>query len=359
MNNDTIRILDLGSVSPLRSQTVYHAVAYNLTEEAPDTIILVSPDKPYVCIGRHQNLEQEVDMAYCQQMGLPVYRREVGGGAVYLDDGQLFVQWVFKKENLPQKLEERFRVYIQPILETYQELGIKAYLRPVNDIHVDGKKIGGTGAAQIGLAEVLVGSFMFTFDKQTMARVLKVSSEKMRDKIYESLEQYMVTMADLMDPVADRALVKRLYLEKCQSVLKRTTSHGSWTEADERKALEIDAWFQDREWLYQKSGLAEPGIKIHQDVRVVESAFKAPGGLIRVVARIRENRIDDIVLSGDFTMLPVHALTAVEESLKGLECEPDSLMRSIEAVYHQMKVQSPGLEPEHFTQAIFQARSTI
>lgn len=52
-------------------------------------------------------------------------------------------------------------------------------------------------------------------------------------------------------------------------------------EADERKAVEIDTWFQDSEWLNQKSGLAEPGIKIHQDVRVLESAFKAPGGLIR------------------------------------------------------------------------------
>jgi len=358
MTNDTIRILDLGSVSPLRSQTVYHAVAYNLTEDDPDTIILVSPNKPYVCIGRHQNLEQEVDVAYCQQMGLPVYRREVGGGAVYLDHGQLFVQWVFKKENLPQNLEDRFHLYIQPILETYQELGIKAYLRPVNDIHVDGKKIGGTGAAQIGSAEVVVGSFMFTFDKKTMARVLKVASEKMRDKIYESLEQYMVTMADLMGNAPDRGLVKSIYLEKCQSVLKRAPGYGLWMEADERKATEIDTWFQDREWLYQKSGLAEPGVKIHQDVRVVESAFKAPGGLIRVVARLKENRIDDIDLSGDFTMLPADALTAVEESLKGLECEPDNLMRSIGDVYHSLTVQSPGLEPQHFTQAIITAQAT-
>ena len=77
-----------------------------------------------------------------------------------------------------------------------------------------------------------------------------------------------------------------------------------------------------------------------------------------MVARLKENRIDDIALSGDFTMLPADALTAVEESLKGLECEPDNLMRAIEDVYHSLTVQSPGLEPQHFTQAIITAQAT-
>jgi lipoate-protein ligase A len=77
----SIRLLDLGDVAPLRSQTVYHAIAYAMTEQSPDTIILVSPTQPYVCVGYHQDLEKEVDLAYCQAHGLPVVRREVGGGA--------------------------------------------------------------------------------------------------------------------------------------------------------------------------------------------------------------------------------------------------------------------------------------
>ena len=41
-----------------------------------------------------------------------------------------------------------------------------------------------------------------------MARVLKVSSEKMRDKIFESLEQYMTTMAEQLPALPDRAAVR-------------------------------------------------------------------------------------------------------------------------------------------------------
>jgi lipoate-protein ligase A len=153
-----VRLLYMEGVSPLRSQTVYHAVGYAMKEDTPDTIILVSPNAPYVCIGYHQDMEKEVDLEYCKARGLPVYRREVGGGAVYLDNGQLFTQWIFHKENLPASLEARFKLYIDPLVATYQALGIDATHRPVNDVHVNGKKIGGTGAAQIGSAEVVVGS---------------------------------------------------------------------------------------------------------------------------------------------------------------------------------------------------------
>jgi lipoate-protein ligase A len=61
----SIRVLDLGRVSAVRSQTVYHAAAYAMTGDRPDTVILVSPDQPYVCVGYHQDLEKEVDLAYC------------------------------------------------------------------------------------------------------------------------------------------------------------------------------------------------------------------------------------------------------------------------------------------------------
>ena len=70
-----IRLLDFGSLSPLRSQTVYHAAAYAFTPDSPDTIILVNSNQPYVCIGYHQDLEKEVDVGACEARGLPILRR--------------------------------------------------------------------------------------------------------------------------------------------------------------------------------------------------------------------------------------------------------------------------------------------
>jgi len=351
----TIRLLDLGDVSPLRSQTVYHAAAYAMSEDTADTILLVSPTQPYVSIGYHQELEKEVDLDTCRQRDLPIIRREVGGGAVYLDHGQLFVQWVFHPGHLPEKIEDRFALYVRPIVETYHELGIDAEYRPINDIHVNGRKICGTGAATIGNAEVVVGSFMFHFDKETMSKVLRVSSEKMRDKVFQSLQQYMTTIEELLGYQPSRDLVKQIYLEKAAKLLDAEIHPAEWTAEEEAQACEVDARFQSEEWLNQRGGLRQTGIKIHQDVRVVEGATKAPGGLVRATLRLRQGRIDDIVLSGDFTLTPAFALASLEQSLRGVTVSQDALSARVQQAYRATGIQSPGLAPEHFVQAILAA----
>jgi len=353
--SNKIRLLYMEGVSPLRSQTVYHAVGYAMKEDTPNTIIMVSPNAPYVCIGYHQDMQKEVDLEYCAERNLPVYRREVGGGAVFLDNGQLFTQWIFHKQDLPASLEERFKLYIDPLVATYQELGINANHRPINDVHVEGKKIGGTGAAQMGIAEILVGSLMYTFDKKTMSKVLKVPSEKMRDKIFESLETYMTTMNEQLGSAPDRAMVKDLYMKKVSEALGAEVYEGEWTAEEEVMAQEIDARFTSDEWLYQKGQLHHPGVKIHEDVHVVETAFKSQGGLIRVIARLREGRIDDVSISGDFTLLPSFALGALEQSLRGINATPETLTAKIEEAYYRLDIQSPGVTPTDFTTAIMNA----
>lgn len=357
---DPVRILDMGLVSPMRSQAIYHGVAYAMKPETPDTIVLVGPTDPYVCIGYHQELDKEVDVPYCREHGLPVYRREVGGGAVYLDKGQVFTQWIFHRENLPQALDERFALYIKPLVDTYQTFGIPANHRPVNDVHVQGKKIGGTGAAQIGDAEVVVGSLMFDFNFDLMARVLKVPSEKMRDKIFQSLNEYMTTMTRQLGQTPDYEVVKREYIRQVMAALGREVEYAAPTAEELAVTEELEARFASDEWLFQKGGLRQTGaLKIHTDVYVVEAAYKSPGGLIRTTVRLREERIDDLTLSGDFTMLPAFAVGALEQVLRGARLETAALRSKVAEFYRSLPVQSPGVSVEDWVNAVMAAKGQL
>jgi len=350
---EPIRILDIGLVSPLRSQAIYHGVAYAMKPETPDTIILVGPTDPYVCIGYHQELEKEVDVDYCRERDLPIYRREVGGGAVYLDKGQVFTQWIFHRDSLPASLEERFALYIKPLVDTYQSLGIPANHRPVNDVHVQGKKIGGTGAAQMGEAEVVVGSLMFDFNFDLMARVLKVPSEKMRDKIIQSLNEYMTTMTRQLGRTPDYETVKREYIRRVVDTLGRPAEYADPTPDELLVTEELEARFASDEWLYQKGGLRQTGaVKIHADVYLAEAAYKAPGGLLRATARLREGRVDDITLSGDFTMLPAFAVGALEQALRGVALDATAIRAKVAEFYRSLPIQSPGVAVEDWVNAV-------
>jgi lipoate---protein ligase len=348
----TVRLLELGPVPAVRSQTCYHAAAHVLDPMTPDTVILVSPSSPYVCVGFHQEVDREVDRIYCREHGLPVFRREVGGGAVYLDQDQIFVQWVFHPASLPAGVDERYRLYVEPLVRAYRALGVEAVYRPVNDVHVRGRKICGTGAAHIGRAEVVVGSLMFDFDRAAMARVLKVSSEKMRDKVFQGLQDYMTTLRDELGRMPDRRAVVELYLRELAEVLGAELVAGEWTAAEEARAREFDLILGAEEWLGQKGAGRRPGVKIHEDIRICESARKAPGGLVRVTARLREGRIDDLAISGDFTILPGTAVQAIERALRGSPPDRQAVLAVVQEIYRTLSVQSPGLGPEDWAEAI-------
>ena len=199
---------------------------------------------------------------------------------------------------------------------------------------------------------VFVGSFMFRFDKQTMSRVLKVPTEKMRDKIYHSLETYMTTLEEQLGRAPARERVKELYIRNCSEAFGAQICPGEWSAREETMAVELGKRFASEEWLFQKTGRLQTGIKIHEDVTVHQSDFKAPGGLVRIIVRLNAGRIDEIAISGDFTMLPARGLDILEADLRGLSPAPEILQNHLREAYRKNRIRSPGLTPAHLAEAI-------
>ncbi len=352
MRKDAVRFLDMGMVSYLHSQTIYHAIAHAMVEGSPDTISLMSPRDPYVCVGYHQEVEKEVDVEYCWANGLPIIRREVGGGAVYLDRGQLFFQCIFHRAHAPVRIEDIYSYFLRAPVETYRAIGIEAHHRPINDIQVEGRKICGTGAAQIGQAVVLVGNLIFDFNYQLMARVLKVPSEKFRDKLYSTLQEYLTTIKRELGQEPPRTEVKGILIEKFAQVLGREIEPGELSPAEEEARAELDARFLSPQWTFQKGGMPKEGVKIAEGIRVLENSHKAPGGLIRATLLLKEQVIDEVTLSGDFFFYPAKKLAGLEEALRGERLEEGILEEKVKRFLEVHSVQVPGVAAEDFVQAL-------
>lgn len=182
----------LGSVSWQDSQLVYHALAH-LGREG---LILCSPSRPYVSVGYSQDPAQELDLAFCQGTGLPIFRREVGGGAVYLDRHQLFWQVVLRREHPLVSLNRRkfYDRLLAPLVAAYQALGVPARVAPVNDVAVGRRRIAGTGAGEIGDCVVFVGNIMRRFDCGTMARALRTPNREFRLRFQDNMEQHLTSL---------------------------------------------------------------------------------------------------------------------------------------------------------------------
>jgi lipoate-protein ligase A len=339
-----IRVLSLLEASALESQAIYHAVAEAFGPTTPDTVCLVRPREPYLCIGYHQDATRELDLAAVARRGLPLLRRAVGGGAVYLDAGQLFVQWVMAPTHLPLALEERYGLFVEPMVATYRRLGIPAELRPVNDIHVQGRKIGGCGAARIGGAEVVVSSFIMDIDVSALAETLRVDSAKMRDKVYRQMSEYVTSIERELGAPADLAELVGIYREELQRVLRRRLVDGA-LGAEERQALtEVSCRLADRAWVEGGEGRRVLGVKVHDGREVLARSHKAPGGLVRWVVVVEDGRLVDATLEGDFTIEPRSAPKALADAVVGKPAEDAALL--VRALAQELVAQAPGVGPE-------------
>lgn len=359
------RLVDLGEAEPLVAQTFYEAVASEVDRKtSPNTVLFVQPSKPYVCLGFHQELEREIDLDYCSKEGLQVIRRSQGGGATYLDSGQVFYQVVARRESrvVPASVEETFEKLLAVTVDVYRSLGLAAEYRPLNDVVVHGRKISGNGAGLFGEQTIiLVGNIILDLDYESMARVLKVPSVKFRDKIAKSMEEWVTSLRRELGEAPSAEKVKRMLAEGYRQVLGLELVASQPTETE--KALwesEVKPRHLSHEWLNLPEyghgpRLAGRSIKVAGDVKVVEVEHRARK-LIRVRGELVGEKIKDIILSGDFFMLPETALGELESRLKDVTLEPSQVLTAIQEFYETGGVETPGIQPEDFAQAVMRLR---
>jgi len=344
-----VKLYRLNTVSWQDSQLLYHALP-RLDREG---VILCSPATTYVCIGYFQDVEQEVDVEFCRENDIPIFRREVGGGATYLDGDQLFFQLVIHRDNplVPAGKISFYRKFLQAPIESYRALGIPAQYREVNDIVANQRKVSGCGAAEIGDYYVLVGNLIVDFDYEMMARVLKVPDEKFRDKVYRTIYENLSTVKR---EIAEAPPTDELWDLMADKFVEMLGPLEVETEVDEEWRAETDelaARFLADEWLYRKRrSRAGREVKIRAGVQIKQGVHKAPGGLIRLTAEVRDGVIAAVSISGDFFFFPEERLSDLEAALVGV---PETDIEAAAArFYREHDVESPAVTPADFARAL-------
>ncbi|HVP79348.1 MAG TPA: lipoate--protein ligase family protein [Thermodesulfobacteriota bacterium] len=317
-------LFDLGKLPGQQSMLVFHALA----RMGIEALVIVSPKTPLVSIGYFQDAAQEVDLNYCRESGIPCMRREVGGGATYLDENQIFYQLIWKKDHpgFPTSIDEIYPWFSQAAVETYGEFGIEAEFRVINDILTKGgKKIAGEGGGNIGDCMVFVGGILLDFDYRAMSRILKVPDQKFRERVYKTLKENLTSMKrELGGITPSREAVVAVLKDKFEKRIGKFTPASLNSEILEKMG-QLETWMTSDEFLLKKTPRIPVGVKIREGVEVVYGVHEASGGLFRTAGAISEERIDDITMPGDLTSFPKEQFVGWEESLSKVSLEEDKI----------------------------------
>jgi lipoate-protein ligase A len=326
------RIIDTG-VREGRANIAFDAALIDARQsgDVPDTIRFLS-FPPTALIGRHQDLSREIDLDYCDKHRVGTVRRITGGGAIYLDEGQLGWELVFNRSSLGiAALPDVAREICNAAAAGLQALGVDAKFRPRNDIEVDGRKISGTGGFYDG--DVLI--------------------YKLAKRDLDSAAQRVVTLKELLGPdTPDLELIKIALIKGFQDVLGIDAEYGEITPGEERLARQfLDAEIGKDEFVAE---IDDPAA----DQAFLAGSHTGAGGTIDSFVKLEGpsgQLLQRVLISGDFFVTPPRTIFDLEAKLAG--CRLDELDDTIERFFAESEVDMLSVAPADFQASIADALS--
>ncbi|MBI5967207.1 MAG: lipoate--protein ligase family protein [Deltaproteobacteria bacterium] len=349
--NETYADYSIGT-SPALERGVMEGVS-------PDTVVLdIFPEDSFT-VGVLDDPEKAIDLEFCRKKGIIVRRRNTTGGTIYSAKGSAVICYYLKTSDplVPQSIGEAFPRMLGDFAEAAKQLfGFPAKYRPLNDVEVEGRKLM-PSSCKIE-RNTLVFRLLLNVKPQNVevtSKAILLSPEKVQDKILKTVEERLTHL--------EREAGREILLLDLRNFVRKAVTL-SFAEVDlvpgEMNPAEKKYWQEFRE-LYSREGWLLANTEAYRFKRIPSQAkrgeqrVKAVAGLIRAVILKHENRIYDLIITGDFHPRPHTILADMENALRHAPAQADEIKRRIEEIYDRPGVEISGTTPDDFVSAVIGA----
>ena len=193
--------------------------------------------EPSVIFGRNQVAENEVNIDYCREQGIKIYRRKSGGGCVYADMDNLMLSYVTDGDNVGFT----FNRFIQMILLVFRKLGIEATGTSHNDIMIGDRKVCGTAFYQLPGRSIVHSTMLYDTNMQHMLNAITPGPEKLEKKGIQSVRQRITLLKDYT----------LLSLEQLKTFIRETLCDGEkmLTPAEVKEIEQIEELYLKKDFI--------------------------------------------------------------------------------------------------------------
>ena len=164
---------------------------------------------PTVIFGRHQVMQNEVNIDFCQAHHIAMYRRKSGGGCVYADEGNLMVSYISTSTHS----EQVFQHYLDRMSEFLRAMGYDAVKSTHNDIMVGEHKVSGNACFALSQATIVHGTLLYDVDFEVLQQAITPSQEKLAKHGVQSVRQRVMNLKNIANRVnlkSTQALARKI-----------------------------------------------------------------------------------------------------------------------------------------------------
>ncbi|WP_146161456.1 lipoate--protein ligase [Mangrovibacterium marinum] len=218
-----------------------------LLKNFEDDIFMLWSSESSIVVGKHQNALAEINHRYVKENRIKVARRLSGGGTVFHDPGNLNFTFMRKVE----KIEEiNYRIFLQPVKEALEKLGLEVSSSKRDDLIVDGKKISGNAQHVYRKRVLHHGTLLFNSQLKKLKNALKVDLSRFEHKAVQSNRSEVTNIADhLRAPMTVREFSNFMF----ETIAKNFADYRvmELTDAD-KQAIQVlrDEKYSQWEWIY-------------------------------------------------------------------------------------------------------------
>lgn len=301
-----------------------------------DSYLLFYINRPSIIIGKHQNTIEEINQEYVKDHNIQIVRRLSGGGAVYHDLGNLNFSFITKDDG---QSFHNFLKFTQPVIDALRSMGVNAELSGRNDLQVGEQKISGNAQFATRGRMFSHGTLMFNLNLDDVQASLNANPEKFKSKSTKSVRSRVANISDLMDGSMTIEEFRSELLRAIFNMDPQDVPQYHLTEADWEKIHQISKErYQNWEWNY--------GLSPESNVKHTK---RFPVGIIDIRMDIKDARIQDIKIYGDF--FGVGDVTDIEDKLRGKRYEESEVREALADV--DIKHYFGNIEMDDFIGLVF------
>lgn len=224
----------------------------------PNSLRLYMWSPGAVSIGKHQELEKEIDLDAAKTYGVDVIRRISGGGAVFHDNiGEITYSIIASTDQYKEYSENELVIALLKGLQAgFSNLGLKTTYDKIHcpSLFVNGKKISGNAQARHKDVIMQHGTILFDYRPELMYSILKARPDKPREKMIESVYAYVTTIKKELGKQISTSFIA----EQIGQGFKSTFGIDSWLAGEltdielKLKNFYLEKRFTNKKWLFEK-----------------------------------------------------------------------------------------------------------
>ena len=273
---------------------------------ADDDIFFMWQPAPTVIFGRNQLIDNEVNLDYCREHDIAVYRRKSGGGCVYADRDNIMFSYITRSDNV----QLTFSRYTHAVAEMLQGLGLDATDNGRNDILIDGLKVSGNAFYHLPGRSIVHGTMLYDTNMEHMLHAITPSRAKLESKGVESVKSRITTLSQHLD----------MSIDDFKAHVKATLCDGEMVlnDADVKQIEGIMQSYLTPEFIYGSN----PRCNLTREARI-----EGVGEVI-VKLELNHNVIQHVNVAGDFFLLG-SVDDAIVKPLTGVQFDRDHVRQAL------------------------------